>query len=63
MRAGEIYTNFFDTAVNWRAATALKIAAGGKLTDQSGAGTQLAMAEIIAIPTAMQPFLGVRFTA
>lgn len=62
-KQGRVYTDQFDTAVNWRAATGLKLAAGGKLTDQTGSGTLLKNATIVSIPTEQNPFLGVEFVA
>lgn len=57
---GVIYTSVVDTAVNWNLATAVKLAAGGKLTDQSGTGVAIA-ATVVSAPTVLYPFLGLQF--
>lgn len=62
MRKGTIYTDQFDTAVQWEDATAVKLAAGGLVTDQSGSGVAIS-ATIVQIPTASMPFLGLSFDA
>lgn len=62
-KRGVIYTSCFDTSVNWAAATAIKLAKGGFVTDQSGTGTALAGAYVVKVPTAEIPFLGIEFSA
>lgn len=62
MKRGTIYTDQFDTAKQWEDATAVKLAAGGKVTDQNGSGVAIT-ANIVAIPTTALPFLGLSFTA
>lgn len=62
-KRGVIYTSCFDTSVNWAAATAIKLAKGGFVTDQSGKGTALAGAYVVKVPTAEIPFLGIEFSA
>lgn len=62
-KRGVIYTSCFDTSVNWAAATAIKLAQGGFVTDQSGKGTALAGAYVVKVPTAEIPFLGIEFSA
>lgn len=59
---GLIYTSEFDAAVNWRAATAVKLAANGQLTDQTGSGVDIG-AQIESIPGEEYPFLGIRFSS
>jgi hypothetical protein len=59
-RSGTIYTDQIDAYVDWRSATSVKLAASGKLTNQTGSGTAI-RAEIISIPTETRPFLGLRF--
>lgn len=59
---GTIYTNCFDTSKNWAAATEIKLAANGMLTDQTGTGTAI-KAYVVATPTSMYPYLGVKFSA
>jgi len=59
---GLVFTSEFDASVNWRAATAVKLAANGQLTDQTGAGNDI-RAQIEAIPSEDYPFLGLRFSA
>ena len=62
-KRGVIYTSCFDTSVNWAAATAIKLAEGGFVTDQSGTGTALTGAYVVKVPTAEIPFLGIEFSA
>lgn len=62
-KRGVIYTSCFDTSVNWAAATAIKLAKGGFVTDQFGEGTALAGAYVVKVPTAEIPFLGIEFSA
>lgn len=61
MEAGTIYTDNFNTAVQWAAATSVKLAAGGTLTDQSGVNGTVIRATIVHIPTQDLPFLGLKF--
>lgn len=61
-KQGVIYTDQIDTAVNWALATGVKLAAGGKVTDQAGAGVAID-ANIIAVPSVDFPFLGLQFAA
>jgi hypothetical protein len=58
---GIIYTNQFDTSVNWSTVTAIKLGAGGKLV-ASGTGTTI-KAVVAAVPTVSYPYLGIRFRA
>lgn len=62
MEQGTIYTDQYDTTVDWSAATAVKLAAGGKVTNQAGAGVTI-NAVVYQIPTASIPFLGLRVNA
>jgi len=57
---GVVYTDRISAAVNWGEATAVKLAAGGLLTDQSGSGVAID-ATVVAIPSADYPFLGLQF--
>ena len=61
---GVVYTNWFDPAVDWSKATAIKLAANGMITDQSGSGVAI-KGYVLAdgIPSAMYPFLGIKFSA
>lgn len=59
-KQGVIYTDQFDTSVNWHGATGVKLAANGKVTDQTGSGTAIA-ATIVAIPRDDYPYLGLDF--
>lgn len=61
---GIVYTNWFDPAVDWTKATAIKLAANGMITDQTGEGVAI-KAYVLAdgIPSAMYPFLGIKFSA
>jgi hypothetical protein len=57
---GVIYTDVFDSSKNFAAATAIKLAAGGVLTDQTGAGVAIS-ATVVQVPTTDYPFLGVQY--
>ena len=57
---GIVYTSNFDTSKNWAAATAVKLAANGQLTDQSGSGVTIP-AFVIALPSVEIPYLGLEF--
>lgn len=61
---GTVFTNCFDTSVDWTKATAIKLGANGIITDQSGTGVQI-KGYVLAdgIPSAMYPFLGIKFSA
>lgn len=59
MKAGVLYTDNFDTSVNWREATTIKTGADGKLV-ASGNGATL-RAVVVSIPSSINPFLGIRF--
>lgn len=63
IKRGLIYTSEYDSSKNWAAATAIKLAAGGIVTDQSGSGLAIAGAVIVATPGAEVPFLGIEFSA
>jgi hypothetical protein len=63
IQAGTIYTDQFDSAVNWQAATAVELGASGILTNQGGASNVVVPCTIIAIPTVDYPFLGLEFDA
>lgn len=59
---GVIYTDAFDTSKNFAAATAITLAAGGLLSDQTGTG-EVIQAVVVQAPTTDYPFLGVQFTS
>lgn len=62
LKRGLVYTSEFDASKNWAAATGLKAAAGGLVSDQSGSGIDIP-AQIIALPTSEVTFLGLEFSA
>jgi hypothetical protein len=62
LKRGMIYTSEFDASKNWAAATAVKLAAGGQLTDQTGSGN-VVPCQIIAVPNAEVTYLGLEFSA
>lgn len=62
-KRGTIYTDQFDASKNWAAATAIKLAANGQITDQSGTGVALTGAYVVAVPTREVPFLGLEYSA
>jgi hypothetical protein len=59
---GEIYTAEYDTNVDWSAATSIKSAADGLLSDHSGGGTVLSGGRVIHVPDPDGPYLGVSFS-
>lgn len=62
IKRGVVYTSEFDASKDWNAATSVKAAAGGQVTDQTGTGITL-NAVIIAAPTSEVAFLGLEFSA
>lgn len=60
---GRIFTSSFVSGKNYAAATSLKLAANGQITDQTGTGVALANAFVVAIPTLDVPYLGIEFVA
>jgi hypothetical protein len=62
LKRGMVYTDQFDASKNWAAATSVKAAAGGQVTDQSGSGITLP-AVIIAVPGSDVTYLGLEFSA
>ncbi len=62
IQSGTVYTDLFDAGINWNAATAVKLDAGGLVTDQTGGGTTI-NAVIVNFPNEELPFLGLRFSA
>lgn len=56
---GELYTDQFDPAQDYSSGTALTLGDGGIIT-KGGAGPTLA-AEVVNVPSASNPFLGIRF--
>jgi hypothetical protein len=61
-KRGLLYTGEFDASVNWEAATAIKLAPGGQLTDQTGSGVTIP-ATVVAVPGVEYPYLGIEFSA
>ena len=59
-QSGVIYTDQFDTAVNWGANPAIQLGAAGILTT-SGSGTTID-GYVVHAPTAEYPFLGIAFS-
>lgn len=62
VKRGTVYTTEFDASKNWSAATDVKLAANGQLTDQSGSGITID-AQIISLPGVSIPYLGLEFSA
>jgi hypothetical protein len=60
VKRGLIYTSEFDASVNWAAATAIKLAANGQITNQSGSGATI-KGYVVSLPTQDVPFLGIEF--
>jgi len=63
IKRGLVFTSEFDASKNWAAATAIKLAANGQVTDQSGTGNAITGAYVVAVPSQDQPFLGLEFSA
>lgn len=61
-QTGVLYTNFFNSGVDFAAATSLKMDAGGRVTDQSGSGATIP-AVVRRLPTVDVPYLGLEFNA
>ena len=62
LKRGLIYTTEFDNSKNWSAATAIKLAASGQITDQSGSGVAI-QGYVVQVPNGDVPFLGIEFSA
>jgi len=60
IQEGEIYTDQFNAARDWGAATGVKTMANGLLDTQTGGGTVIACV-ITHVPDVSYPFLGIRF--
>ena len=60
---GTIYTNQFDSSKNWSTATGIKLAANGKVTDQTGSGVLITGAYVKSFPSLDYPYLGIEFSA
>ena len=60
---GVIYTSVFNSAVNWNTAAAVKLDAGGKVTDQTGATGVTLNAVVTRVPSKDYPFLGLQFSS
>lgn len=61
-RQGTIYIDQFDSSVDWSLATGVKLAAGGKVTNQAGSGVTID-AVIVEVPSVDKPYLGLEFAA
>lgn len=62
-KRGVIYTDQFDASVNWTAATAIKLAANGQITNQTGATGVVINGYVVSLPTQEVPYLGIEFSA
>lgn len=62
-KRGVIFTDQYDASVNWAAATAIKLAANGQITDQAGSGVALTGAYVVSTPSQEVPYLGIEFSA
>lgn len=60
IQQGEVWTDMFDASKDFSAATAIKMAAGGILTDHTGSGSAI-NGMLTHVPDVNVPFLGVRF--
>lgn len=57
---GVVYTNQFDTAINWATTTSITLGAGGKLTT---GGNVVLKAVVKQAPSVGYPFLGLQFSS
>jgi hypothetical protein len=62
IKRGVVYTSEFNASVNWSAATAIKLAPNGQLTDQSGTGA-IINGYVVSVPGEEVPYLGLEFSA
>jgi hypothetical protein len=62
LKRGIIYTSEFDAAVNWAAATEIKLGVNGIITDQTGTGAAI-KGYVVSVPNVETPFLGIEFSA
>jgi hypothetical protein len=62
IKRGLIFTDQFDASVDWSAATEIKLAANGTITDQSGTGAAI-KGYVVTVPNVETPFLGIEFSA
>jgi hypothetical protein len=62
VKRGIVYTTEFDASKNWAAATAIKLAAGGQVTDQTGTGVAI-QGYVVEAPSVTNPYLGIEFSA
>lgn len=61
---GTVFTNFFDTTVDWTKAKKIQLAANGMITADKGNGVAIdAFVVADGYPSAMYPFLGIKFSA
>lgn len=58
---GEIYTDQYDTTVDFSAATALYATAGGLITTTATDNTVIPGARVVSVPSAADSFLGLTF--
>lgn len=58
---GELYTDQYDTTVDFSAATTLYADANGLVTTTSSGKTAIPGARVVSLPTAADPFLGISF--
>lgn len=61
-KRGLVFTDQFDASKNWAAATSIKLAANGQITDQSGSGVAI-VGYVVSVPNVEVPFLGIEFSA
>jgi hypothetical protein len=61
VKRGLIYTSEFNASVDWSAATEIKLAANGMITNQTGTGVAI-KGYVVAVPSVETPFLGIEFS-
>jgi hypothetical protein len=62
VKRGTIFTDQYDASKNWAAATSIKLAANGHITDQSGTGCTIP-GYVVSAPSTDTPYLGIEFSA
>jgi hypothetical protein len=63
IKRGDVWVTEFDASKNWAAATAVKLAPNGQITDQTGTGNIIPNIVITGVPNMTIPYLGLSFSA
>jgi hypothetical protein len=62
IKRGLIFTDQFDSSVDWSAATGIRLAPNGMVTNQDGEGAEI-KGYVVSVPNVETPFLGIEFSA